>query len=145
MIRVTIHNELLVRLDEVPVHLREVIQSKFSVLMGELYRKAIRQLSNGKYEATDEVEYGVEHQGQLMIGYFEPKTVKAQVQESGGTRWYEIIPTKANVLRFLGKSGEIVYTKRVFHPPAAGKHYLRDTIARELSYLSEELREALET
>lgn len=139
MIQITVHGELLTRLDQIPQKLRGAVRARFSLLMDELYKKAIAQLSNGKYETTNEVSYGVEEQGSLMIGYMEPLTIKTQVQEFGGQGFYEIIPTKAKALVFLGRDGKKVFTKFVNHPPVPGKHYILNTITESVPYIEAEL------
>ena len=143
-INVTVHNELLARLDAVPKKLRAALESKFREGIDDIYHKSISILSGGKYSSTEEVQYGVEVQGNLLIGYIEPITIKTQVQEFGGKTYYEILPTKAKVLRFIGRSGELVFAKRVFHPPVRGKHYISETIANELPHLKAQLIAALQ-
>ena len=139
MIQITVHGELLTRLDQIPSKLRGAVRARFSSLMDELYKKAIAQLSGGKYETTNEVSHGVENQGSLMIGYIEPLTIKTQVQEFGGKGYYEIVPTKAKALVFLGRDGKKVFTKFVNHPPVPGKHYILNTITENLPYVEAEL------
>lgn len=139
MIQITVHGELLTRLDQIPQKLRGAVRARFSSLMDELYKKAVGQLSRGKYETTDEVTYGVETQGSLLIGYMEPLSIKAKVQETGGQGYYEIVPTKAKALVFLARDGKKVFTKFVNHPPVPGKHYILNTITENRPYIEAEL------
>jgi antitoxin (DNA-binding transcriptional repressor) of toxin-antitoxin stability system len=143
-INVTVHGEVVARLDAVPAKLRAALDAKFRSEFEEIYHQAIGVFSGGKYSTSSEVEHGVDSIGSTLIGFMEPITTKAQVQEFGGQSYYEIFPTKARVLRFIGRSGEVVFRPRVFHPPVRGKHYIAETIAAALPHLRTVLVEALE-
>lgn len=56
--------------------------------------------------------------------FIEPTTPKALALEKGGERMYEILPTKASVLRWINKGGEKVFAKHVNHPPSRAFRYL---------------------
>lgn len=142
-ISVTVHGEVYARLDGIPKKLRGAFEEKFRAGVEEIYHKSIRRLSKDKYSSTPEVSFGVDAQGSALIGFIEPLTEKTQVQEFGGRSYYEILPLKGKALRFIGRTGDVVYAKRVFHPPARGKHYIRDTIGDELPHLRAALEEAL--
>lgn len=138
-INITTQGELVARLDQVPARLRAAVKEKLQGAIEAAYTKAVLQFSAGKYESTNEVERGVEEQGSLAIGYIEPVTVKAKVQEYGGTNWYEIVPNKSRFLVFLGsKDGAKVFTKHVWHPPVPAKHYIEQALIAERPELERE-------
>ena len=138
-ISVTTQGELLARLEGLPLKLRAAVVEKLTLAMSEAYSKAVtRQVSAGKYSATDEVAYGVERQGSLVIGYIEPLTTKAKVQEYGGKGYYVIEATNGKTLRFFwDKVGAVVFPKSVLHPPAAGKHYIEQALIAQVAPLNE--------
>lgn len=140
MIQITVHGELLFRLDQIPKKLRSALSSKFRALLEEVFIKAAAQFSDSM---KDEISRGVEEQGSLLIGYVEPTSAKAGAVESGGKGYYEIFPVKARLLRFMGREGKLVFTPRVFHPPMRGKHYIRDTILANRARIESELADEL--
>lgn len=143
-VRVTTQGELAVRLDQVPQRLRAAVAEKLGLAIESAYTKAVLQFSNGKYSATAEIEHGVEQLGSLLIGYIEPVTVKAKVQETGGKGSYIIEAVNAKTLRFFwDKVGAVVFPKSVLHPPLEGKHYIENALRAEVIQLNDELAEIL--
>jgi hypothetical protein len=142
---ITVHGEFFAKMEGLPKRLQDAIEAKMRVLTDKAYAKAVGNFSNGKYNSTEEVAHGVERQGNLVIGFIEPLTLKARIQETGGERYYEILPVKARVLRFIGKQdGQLVNTKYVLHPPIPGKHYIRDTIAAMATEIRDELNATID-
>lgn len=138
-INVTTQGELVARLERAPAKLRALVIEKMILALDAAYSKAVLQFSGGKYSSTPEVEHGVEQQGSLVIAYMEPVTTKAKVQEFGGRGYYQILPTKGNVLRFIGgKDGAVVLAKSVLHPPLPGKHYIEIALVEEATSLRDE-------
>ncbi len=144
-ITITVQGELLARLDQIPKKMRSAVEEKFRTVLEEAYSKAILQFSGGKYSATTEVEHGVEVQGSLLIGYMEPLTAKAGVQEYGGKGFYVIEAVNAKTLRFFwDKVGAVVFPKSVLHPPLAGKHYIRSALMEAIPILETEIQIAID-
>ena len=68
-------------------------------------------------------------------------TIEGSVQAGGGVAWYaivqeegvdhpwDIVPNKAKALRFM-MGGNLVFARKVHHPPLPGKHFMRDTFER---------------
>lgn len=138
-IRVTGTNEILARLDQVPKRLRKAVTEKFNVLMTELAEKAIAQFP--KSVGADEFTYGVDQVGgSLLSGYVETLTAKAGAIESGGKGYYEIVPSKATLLSFIGAfDGKRIAVPYVFHPPMVGKQYILQMMINEARNIAAEL------
>ena len=52
----------------------------------------------------------------------------AEAHEYGGKGYYEIVPVHKRLLRFIGKSGDVVFAPYVFHPPMPERSYLRSAL-----------------
>src|ERR1700677_2785701 len=112
------------RIDAIGRKLRVLTFRKLNQLTDLLENKVIENLS-GKIlqkqsgELVSSVHKNTEQAGDMMTGrvFISPETTKAWVLEKGGQSYYNIVPTKADVLRFVTKSGETVFAKHVFHPP----------------------------
>jgi len=144
LISITVQGEIVARLDKIPHQLQAAIEEKFRSSILDIYHQAVLRFSNGKYSDTDEVVYGVEKiSPSMLVGYIEPVTTKAIVQEFGGKSYYEILPVKGRFLRFLSKEGEIVFAKRVFHPPTPAKHYILRSIEEYAPHLKSMMEEAI--
>lgn len=107
-IKITIRaDEIQFRLDQIPKKLRAALHEKFvrifETVSQELYRDA-----PGKFIDPRFIKTGVEDIGSLTIGFIE-------AENKPGV--YSIFPSKGKVLRFISKSGEIVYTPRVLNHP----------------------------
>lgn len=118
--------EVLRRLDEFPVELRAAIVEKMTETVEAIYAKV-----HGRLPSFN-IDHGVEVQGNLVIGWFEPADTKAQAREFGGKSYYWIYPSKAKLLQFIGKSGDLVYAKNVFHPPSREFRDIRDALDEEM-------------
>ena len=141
MLQISIHGEVITRLDDIPRKLRQAFGEKFEELIGELHAKA---LANFPGASGADVSYGVDHLDETtLIGYIEPRTPKTIAQEFGGKGWYAIevggkgfLANKKDTSRypsgFFSKVG-------VLHPPMVGKHYILDTLEREMPWLESEL------
>ena len=147
-------DEVLVRLDGFPRRLRDVLDLKFRELVDELRLKVMENLS-GKVLNTKSgallgaVRSGVEQLGSQLIGFVEidpaNTTVKeyALVHEYGGKGSYEIVPVSKRMLRFIGKSGDVVFASYVLHPPAAERSYLRSAFIEMQPLITSGLEDAL--
>lgn len=131
-----------------------LIERKFQVLVDALKAKIQENLSGRVLQTKSgallrDVVSGVERQGTLLIGYagIEPEneTIKeyALTHEYGGRGTYTIVPVNKSVLRFIGKSGDVVFTKFVRHPAAPERSYLRSALAEMQPEIVAGLEEAI--
>lgn len=126
--------ELLQRLDVLPAELRAAIELKFREAVEAIYQKVHGIIP------SFQIDHGVETQGSLIIGWFEPAEPKAVAREFGGKGWYEILPSEANLLQFIGqKDGAFVRTKFVWHPPSREFRDIRDAITEMLPIIEAEI------
>ena len=120
------------RIDSIGRRLRVATEKKMTELTDIMYEKVLENLS-GKIlnKVTGALAGSVQKQndvnGDFYIGdvYISPADDKAWALEKGGRRRYPIEPSKAEVLRFISKSGELIFTKHVDHPPSKEFAYLR--------------------
>lgn len=130
--------EILRRLDGLPTAIQEAVVAKVRATVEEVYDKVHGALP--KFQ----IERGTEVQGSLVIGWFEPSEPKAIAREFGGKGYYEIVPTKARVLRFLGsRDGKMVHTDFVWHPPSREFRDIRDALDTKLLTLGSEIEEII--
>jgi hypothetical protein len=129
-------SEVIANLDQLPRKLQLALVEKMNLVIGEAHTKLAGALPSFK------IDYGVEELGNTVIGYLEPAEPKAIAREFGGKSYYWIVPTKANLLRFIGtKDGALVHTPSVFHPPS---REFRD-IRNEAELAAEKLRDLIAT
>jgi len=65
-----------------------------------------------------------------------------RLHEFGGRAAYEIRPRNAKALRFeIG--GSVVFRRRVLHPPALERSFMRSSIEEKRNFIAEKLREAV--
>lgn len=149
-----IDQELIVNLNKVPAAIQSQLEAKLKTLMQELKAKVVENLSgkvlNSKSGAlAGSLLDGVSHLGSSLIGFVEvnPEDPKvrayAEVHEYGGKGYYEIVPVHKTVLRFVSKTGQIVFAPYVYHPPAAERSYLRSALAEMAPEIEAQLQEAL--
>lgn len=101
-------NEALVRLDTLPARSRGLAETKLLAFLEGTAKEKIFARPPGRYVDPQYIMAGTSVSGQLLVGFLEG-TDKPGV--------YPIYPTKANLLRFISKSGELVFTKRVLRHP----------------------------
>lgn len=136
-----IDREVLVRLDRLPARIHAAVQLKFSELVGLLREKVAENLGGKVLQIKSGAllrSLGppvVENIGLTLIGTVdiipENENVKeyALAHEYGGKGSYEIVPMNKSLLRFIGKSGDVVFAPYVYHPAAAERSYLRSALA----------------
>jgi len=139
VIQITIYaDEVLFRLDQLPRRIRSALREKY----GEIFERVNEELFRGvpgQYLDPNFIETGVTEQGSLLIGW---------IESSDKSGVYSIFPSKANFLRFVAKSGDLVFTKRVLrHPYLKGapivERYLRESKPWILDMLEDAVVEAL--
>lgn len=150
-----VDQELLVNLERIPQRLHAEIEEKLESLISELRLKVQENLSgkvlNTKSGALlSSLVSGVEKLGSLLVGFVavEPTDSKveayAMAHEYGGKGFYEIVPVHKLILRFEGKSGEIIFAPYVFHPPAAERSYLRSALHEMAPEIEAGLHQAIQ-
>jgi hypothetical protein len=117
-----IAEEAIFHLDKLPASIRNALKKKYEDIFDQL-RAGMKDQIPLKFLDPKLVTSGVEEIGSSVIGFIE-------AEDKPGV--YAIFPTKAKVLRFLSKSGEIVFAPKVLnHPfPKAAQHlnqYLLDS------------------
>jgi hypothetical protein len=126
--------EAILRLDSLPRRLREQLAQKMGSVLGTVRTDMLQGLS-GKYLDPKYISVEVTATKDLLIG-----TLDAE-QKPG---FYTIVPTKANVLRFIAKSGDIVFTKRVSrHPFLSGAPVIERYFAENKPWLIEQIEDAV--
>jgi hypothetical protein len=100
-------DELVLRVDNLPRKIQAAIREKFRYIFTEVEQELFSK-TPGKFLDRQYIESGITEIGGTIIGYIEA-TDKPGV--------YSIIPTKAKVLRFVTKSGELIRTRRVYNHP----------------------------
>lgn len=152
-----VDRELIVALDGIPSRLVQALEDKLSTLMGLVRVKVEENLSGAVLQTKSgalkgSLVSGVERIGSsTFVGFVDvgPMDAKvaayAMVHEYGGKDYYEIVPVHKRMLRFVGKSGDVVFAPYVYHPPAQERSYLRSALWAMESEIVEGLDEALES
>lgn len=132
-INVTVHaDEVLFRLDQIPVKLRAALREKFDQIFSEV-REQVFSKTPGQYLDPEYIKTGVEVLGSTLIGFIE-------VGAKPGT--YSIIPNKARALRFLAKDGMVVRTKFVNHPFLKGAPIVEKRLRELKPWIEDQLTSA---
>jgi len=150
-----IDQELLVKLDKLPERLHEAIRVKLVEGVAELRLKVIENLTgkvlNSKSgRLVESLVSGVEELGSTLIGFVAIESADAKVKayaeahEYGGKGSYEIVPIQKKILRFIGKSGDIIFAPYVYHPPAAERSYLRSALWEMAPEIEEQINAAIQ-
>lgn len=127
-------DEVTVRLDQFPSHLQKILRRKFEAIFDTLTEDILSTVP-GKYLDPSLVQTGVTQQGSMSIGFFE-------VQGKPG--FYAIYPTKANLLKFISKLGDVVFTPRVlYHPYPQPGPTIEKALRQRRDWIEEKLGEAV--
>lgn len=118
----------LAYLDE---RLKKAVAAKLTELTLLMFDKVQENL-NGKIlqkktgQLSDSIRKNVDTSTDVMVGvvFPDPASPKAWALEKGGQGYYPIVPTKATVLSWMGKSGARVFRAEVNHPPSKAFHYM---------------------
>ena len=139
-VRITGINEIIVEFSNLPKRLQTALRKKFTQVINEVANKAIAQFPKS-YDAASEISSGVEQlTPSSIIGFIEPTTARTGAIEFGGKGFYDIVPSKARLLVFIGAhDGKKVAVSHVLHPPMKGKHYIEETIRNEFAAISADL------
>lgn len=127
-------DEVLFRLDQLPKRIREEVGAKFQSIFLRMAGE-ITESPPGKYIDPMYIQSGVEQIGSQMIGFIE-------VQDKPGV--YAIYPSKAKILRFVARSGDIVRTRRVLeHPFLKGVPIVERYLRENKPWVLEEIQDAV--
>ena len=127
-------DEVLFRLDQLPRRVREELAAKFQTIFARVESEIAANVP-GKYIDPSYIQSGVDRLGSTMIGFVE-------IGDKPGV--YAIYPTKANVLRFMSKSGDLVRTRRVLnHPYLKGAPVAERYLIESKPWVLEELNDAV--
>lgn len=138
MIRIDVDiqgEEVFINLQTLPKRLRQQLEEKLLSAMREIKSQALTGIP-GKYIDASYVQEGIETLGNsTLIGFVE-------AQDKPG--FYDILPSKASVLRFVSKSGDLVFTKRVYyHPFPKGGPVIERYFAEHKPWLIEQIEDAV--
>jgi hypothetical protein len=108
VIEITVYaDEVLFRLDQIPRRIRLALHEKFEQIFATLRAELFSKVP-GKYLDPGFIQSGVEDQGSLVIGFVE-------AQAKPGV--YSIFPSKARLLKFVTKEGQLVFARQVTRHP----------------------------
>lgn len=128
-------DEVIAVLNSKKRQLRDAITKKMETLISESLDQ-LREGKPGKYIDPSTLQHGVEGIGsQTIIGFIEST-------DKGG--FYPITPNKANALRFIAKSGDLVFTKHVSHPYLKSSRFVEQHLLQLKPWLEEQLVDAVE-
>lgn len=127
-------DEVLLRLDHLPKKIREQVAGKFESIFlrmaGEMTARP-----PGKFLDKSYIQTGVERLGSQVIGFIE-------VEDKPGV--YSIYPSKAPILKFVAKSGDLVRTRRVLnHPYLKGAPVVERYLLEQKPWVLEEIEDAI--
>lgn len=128
-------DQLTLLFEQVPEKLRNIIYKKVAYLTNVLYdtvedNLSGRVLKERTGDLKSRIKKHVIDSGDTIVGevFIYPVDEKALALEYGGKGYYPITPVKAQALRFVSKSGEIVFAQYVNHPPLEERSYLRSAM-----------------
>lgn len=137
-------------LDNTDKTIQKAIDAKLGELTDKLFAKVMENVS-GKIlqkrtgQLADSIHRKIVTTETRSTGevFVEPETEKAWALEQGGKDYYQIVPTKARILRFVGKDGEMVFAPYVKHPPSKAFRYLGEAFDEVAPTVPEEFNRAL--
>lgn len=128
-------DEVLLRLDNLPRNIRAALRRKFHQIFDDLDTEILKGVP-GKYIDPKNLKSGVEELGSLIIGFVEG-------EDKPGV--YSIYPHKGNLLRFLSKSGELVFAPRVLaHPFPKAVPIIERYLQDHKPWIVEQIESAIE-
>lgn len=135
MIQITVYNsELLLKLEELPRRVRSALRAKMATIIESLYQD-IFKTNPGKFFDKNLIEHGTEELGSSVVGF---------IEGSDKPGVYSIFPTKARTLRFIGKSGDVVYTKQVLnHPYLKSSPHIAAMLEAKKPWIFDQLEDAM--
>jgi hypothetical protein len=146
---VTQEGELYASLSGLAPRVKEALRVRMEELVDEIYAKVEENLGGGLLQQKSgalaaSIQHGVTEQGDTLIGFVtpEPQDAKALALELGGSGYYNILPSKGRLLRFIAKDGATVYASSVLHPPSRAFRYLGTAFDEIVSKVGPELAAA---
>lgn len=127
-------DELILRLDGFPLRLRAALHQKFEKIFDEVRTDFLKK-TPGKYLDPRHIQFGIADQGSLVIGFIE-------TEDKPG--FYAIFPSKGRVLRFISKSGQVVFTRSVMrHPFLKGTRLIEEHLRAMKPWVIDQMEDAL--
>lgn len=135
-IKVNVYNdEITATLTKKREKLRQALEAKMGEVVEDVKYTFFSGLP-GKYIDPKTVESGVTGIGsQLIIGFVESH------DKTGG---YDIFPAKAKYLRFIAKSGDLVFSKHVFRQYLSTGKFFEPHLRELKPWIELQLAEAIE-
>lgn len=133
------------------LRLMEAIEEKVGILTEQMYQMVEDKLSGGVLNVVtgallssvvlNAIQVsGMSFEGSVEIPEGSPEHLIGLVHELGGEGYYIIEPVNAQALAFV-VDGKLVITRRVNHPPALQRSFLRSTLDEMGDYIFEELNQ----
>jgi hypothetical protein len=139
------------KLDSLGRRLKAATERKMEQLTNLMYEKVMENVSgkilqkqSGALAASIRMETDVRGDQYFGSVFVESPNEKAYALEKGGKAYYPIFPVKAELLRFVTKSGETVFAKFVNHPPSQEFAYLRTAAEEMVPIIPEGFREYIQ-
>lgn len=127
--------EAILRLDTLPKRLRKALLDKMYGAMAMARDDLLSGRPPGKYLDPQYVDAIVEQRGDVLVGTL-------RVADKPGI--YSIFPSKASVLRFIAKSGDIVFTQKVLrHPFPKGEVAIERYFLEKKPWLIEQIEDTV--
>lgn len=127
-------SDIVSRINRTPDRVREALENKMQTVLGTM-KANVLSTKPGKYLDPSTIPFGVETTRDAVIGFIES-------HNKGGV--YTILPIKARALRFVAKSGDLVFRKAVYqHPYPKGAKPLINALVELKPWIEEQLREAV--
>ncbi len=135
--------EAIVHFEHMPRNVREALKQevgsigldlaayvKGSKLSGQVLNRKTGALASSINNVVEEQEQGVYGAvGSYKGGSRDNPEGYAAVHEYGGKSAYTILPVNGSVLSWLGADGRRHFAKKVTHPPAKERSFLRSSLA----------------
>lgn len=136
ILRVETHSdEITASLSKKTRKLRDVLDTKMQEVVDQVVDKLLTGLP-GKYLDPSTIHHGVTGVGSMtIVGFIES-------DDKGGV--YAIFPVKARVLRFIAKSGDLVFTKQVLnHPYLKSSKFTERKLTELKPWIEDQLYDAI--
>lgn|SRR5215471_8060773 len=126
-------DEVIAVLNSKRRRLRDAVDSKMQDII-DMTTDMLFQGKPGMYLDKSTITHGVTRSGNTTIGFVE------STDKGGG---YHIYPVNAKSLRFIAKSGDLVFTKHVFRPYLKGSKFIEEHLIELKPWIEDQLEDAV--
>lgn len=126
--------EILAVIDKKQKRLVTLLESKMHQVVEETTELFLKELP-GKYVDPKTIHFGVDR--------LTPTSIVGYIEATDKTGGYPIVPEKARALRFIAKSGDLVFTQFVFRPYLKGSKFVESHVLTLKPWIEEQLKGAL--